>query len=50
VLLKKFVELNVCANEEEAFEKCFKAYRNLDEGSVHFNQMKEFLIHLTSNQ
>lgn len=42
-LLDKMVDLGIAANKDDAFDKCFGAYRNSDEGGEHFEVLKSFL-------
>jgi hypothetical protein len=42
-LFQKMVETGISANKKEAFEKCFEAYRNSEDGGKHFDELKDFL-------
>lgn len=47
-LLSKMVEQGISANENVAFQTCFQKYRNSQDGSAHFKNLKEFLSRQTT--
>lgn len=44
-LLEKMVEQGLAMDKKDAFEKCFTYYKSSVGGSVHFEELKEFIRH-----
>lgn len=43
-LLQKMAEEGLAINKQNALEICFAAYRNSPDGSIHFDELKQFIL------